>query len=745
MASNPFDQFDEKPEAAAEGGNPFNRFDARPPRPERLTNDDVTYTGKFTPSGEKAIASVPDLPQFYLNYLTGLSSSYRGLGNLASKAYDALRSRRLSDVVAPQQEGLGDILWPKARGSAGSAMKVVGEVMDPVALAVGGGVGKLLPYAPVLGNGFVGALKATGRNLTGGAAAGGAIGAISDEGDAASGAELGAGLNVVLPPAMGLSAKGIGKVIDVAKGTTSSNAAGKILREAAGADLPAIQAALRAAPSDLTAAQAAAGVNSDVWAAAGDLAAKADKTSFYSRKAAQQIEDVADPLRRQAGAANQTEARQVAERSQRALNQVTTPMREAELDAANTAGTVGARLQSEANALGEAASANVEDVRRIGRAGETAARVGAEQPRLGGGAPPVAGLPRTGSNYSYGTELAELADRIAGTRAQQSLTLGEAARFKQMQVDSLAEHGLKPLDSGSIISKIDGMLKDPRIGSETMKERVLTEVKKRLEKWTNSDGVIDAAALYGIRKSAVNDAIEQLMGGADPAAKKKAAAGVLTSIKPLIDNAIDSAGGTGWKNYLKTFEDGMRVVNQQKMSAKALQMLQEQPKKLEALAAGNRPREVEKVFGTEYDLDKAMGAKAIPIRAAADVVRRERLLAEAAARGKQGIEDIFKRNSLGFTLPNPLQAQIALTNRVIRMVEEKLNKDTAEKVLSGMRSGQDALRILQSVPSAERMDVLRIFSAATPRAAAVSQSVAAMPKKEESNESIVNRRRLSQQ
>lgn len=745
MASNPFDQFDEKPAAVAEGGNPFNRFDAPQPRPERLTNDDVTYTGKFTPSGEKLIAYSHDIPQWVLNAATGMSSSYRGLGNLASKAYDALMSRRLSDVVAPQQEGLGDILWPKARGSAGSTMKVVGQVADPVALVAGYGIGKVLPYASVLGNGVVSGGKAILKNVLGGAAAGGAIGAISDEGDTVSGAEVGGALNVILPPAVSGAAKGIGKVIDVAKGTTSSNAAGKILREAAGADLPAIQAALRAAPDDLTAAQAAAGVNSDVWAAAGDLAAKADKTSFYSRKVAQQLEDVADPLRRQAGAANQTEARQVAERSQRALNQVTTPMREAELEAANTAGTVGARLQNEANTLGQAASANVEDVRRLSRAGETAARVGAEQPRLGSGVPPVPGLPRTGSNYSYGTELADLADRLAGTRAQQSLTLGEAARFKQMQVDSLAEHGLKPLDSGSIIGKIDGMLKDPRIGSETMKERVLTEVKKRLEKWTNSDGVIDAAALYGIRKSAVNDAIEQLMGGADPAAKKKAAAGVLTSVKPLIDNAIDSAGGTGWKNYLKTFEDGMRVVNQQKMSAKALQMLEEQPKKLEALAAGNRPRDVEKVFGTEYDLDKAMGAKAIPIRAAADVVRRERLLAEAAARGKQPMEEILRRNKLGFTLPNQLDVQISMTNRVLRMIEEKLNKDTAEKVLGGMRSGQDALKILQSVPAAERMEVLRIFSAAQPRQAAVSQSVAAMPKKEESNESIVNRRRLSQQ
>lgn len=752
MADQDFDEI-----AARYGGKASDAVDAlaskyggstgvkEAPKGERLTNTEFATTGKFTPSGESAIASVPDLPQWLQDYYTGISSSYRGVGNLASKAYDSVRSRRLSDLVATQQEGLGDVLFPKARGSSGSALKTVGEVLDPVALAAGGAVGKILPYTKVLGNGAVEAIKATLKNLTGGAAAGGVIAGMSDEGDATTGAELGAGLNVVLPPALSGVAKGIGKAIDVAKGKTSSDAAGKILREAAGADLPAIQAALKAAPDDLTAAQAAAGVKNDVWSAAGELAAKADKTSFYSRKAEQQLEDIADPLRRNAGAANQTEARQVAERSQQALNNITTPMRETELAAANTAGTVGARLRAEANTLGEAASANVEDVRRLGKAGEIAEEVGARQPRLGNDAPPISGLPRTGHNYSYGTELAALADRLAGTRAQQSLTLGEASRFKQMQVDSLAEHGLKPLESGAILSRLDSMLKDPRIGSETMKERVLSEVKKRVQQWTNSNGVIDAAALYGIRKSAVNDAIEQLMGGADPEAKKRAAAGILMRVKPLIDDAIESAGGTGWKNYLKTFEEGMTAINQQKMSAKALQMLEEQPKKLEALAAGNRPRDVEKVFGTEYDLDKAMGQKAIPIRAAAEVVKRERLLDAAAGRGKQGMEDIMRKNKLGFTLPNQLDVQVSMTNRLLRMIEEKLNKDTAEKMMSGMRSGKDALTILKSVPSAERMEVLRILTAVQPRQVAVSQAISAMPKKEESNESIVNKRRLSGQ
>lgn len=60
------------------------------------------------------------------------------------------------------------------------------------------------------------------------------------------------------------------------------------------------------------------------------------------------------------------------------------------------------------------------------------------------------------------------------------------------------------------------------------------------------------------------------MRGSDPTAQAKRAAGILREVRPLIDDAIETAGGTNWRNYLKTFEDGMNVINQKKLGAKDL-------------------------------------------------------------------------------------------------------------------------------------------------------------------------------
>src|SRR3990167_6938678 len=114
------------------------------------------------------------------------------------------------------------------------------------------------------------------------------------------------------------------------------------------------------------------------------------------------------------------------------------------------------------------------------------------------------------------------------------------------------------------------------------------------------------------------------MGAADPKAKAKMAAGLLGRIKPAIDDAIENAGGTGWRGYLKRFEDGMTVINRQKMGAKALDLMERTPAKLESIAAGNEPKMVEKIFKTEYDLRKAMGSKVEPIDRAAAYLSRER-------------------------------------------------------------------------------------------------------------------------
>lgn len=580
---------------------------------------------------------------------------------------------------------------------------LVGSAVSPVV-----GAAAKIPMA-------AGLLARTGQ----GAAVGGGLGAatpIEKERDdflsqkasqAGFGAAAGGLVSAFAPPIINAGIK----IWDVLKGRYGQVTAARIARAAAGGDINAIKAATAAAPADVTAAQATAGVKNDVWDALGEIAKANDKSSAYSRLLERQKQERLDAVRQLAGGPTQTEAKQTSEASRKALGMITTPMRETELGAANTAGQLLPRLQGRADQLGAGASEKVEDVRRLMGAAQKAeelAHSGAM--RLGRDmVPPPPGLPRAPERYAYGTELAQLADDVASTAAKDSLILGEARRFAQMQADSLAAHGLRPLDSGSVVSALRQKLSDPSTGVEDLNRRVLTRVALKIKEWTErGGGIIDARALYEIRKSAVNNEVDRLLATADPATKAKRAAKILTQLKPLIDDAIEKAGGTGWRTYLDTYERGAHIIDQQRLGAKALDMLESNPQRFLDLVKGNEPREVEKIFGREFDIQKAMGdRKFSTLRGIAEQMERDKSILEGAARGQRGLQRILKEHESRFILPNWIDRQIALTNRVLKEIESNVSESTLNALVEGMKTGRSASELLNTLPVEERLKALR--------------------------------------
>lgn len=668
--------------------------DSPPPAP-------LTLEGRTNLRGERSDSPKPleDIASYFANVATGASGLMRGGANLLS-------------------DGLGDKIWPKALGSEGSIGKTVGSLVDPVALAIGGGVLKAVPYAPVLGNGLVQGGVNLAKNAAAGAAMGGAIGGLSDEGTAAGGAGVGAAINVVAPPLVGGATKLAGSVWDAMVGRYGLVNAGKIARSAAGGDLAAIRAATAAAPKDITATQATAGVKNDLWDALGEIAKANDKSNYFSRLADTQQQGRVSDMQRLAGGANQTEARNAAGASQRTLNQITTPMRETELAAANEAGRLKGPLEQEAERLGGAASAKVADVRRM-----EAARLAAE--RTAQNTFPVEGLPRVPGRYTYaGDTLEPLAERIGTQSAADSLILGEGSRFSQRLADSLAAHGLRPLNARAVIGSIGAKLRDPSIGTNLNAQKAMSAVSAQIDDWAQKNGgVIDAEALYGIRKN-LNDTIESLIGGGDPALTKKAAASIAGQVKPLIDDAIERAGGTGWRGYLKTFEEGMRQIEQGKMAAAGLKMVEKQPAKFESLMAGNEPKSVKDVFGpTKYDIRKEMSPTQLRVmdRVAAELTR-DRSIAEGAKRGGQAMQKMLDDHGLSLAIPNLLEREIAWYNRIIKAIEGKLQKSTVDTLMAGMRNGESAAKVLNALPTQEKFIVLKeILPYAAGGAVAASQ------------------------
>lgn len=145
---------------------------AQPPSEEWMRKAAISATRGENPALAKAI-----------DFGTGASGMFRGALNLL-----------------PGDPG--DALLTPEYADKGSGAHLAGALLDPGAWAIGGAVGKAIPYAPVLGRGAVEGIKAIGRNLGSGAIAGGAIGGLSDEGGVAGGATIGAVANAFLPPAI---------------------------------------------------------------------------------------------------------------------------------------------------------------------------------------------------------------------------------------------------------------------------------------------------------------------------------------------------------------------------------------------------------------------------------------------------------------------------------------------------------------------------------------------------------------
>lgn len=644
-------------------------------------------------------------------------------------AADAARRRAEAQAAAAQYKQE----FPIATGAGELTAEVLATA--PVGAAIATPVSK---FAPALGQAIRTGGFSTGRTAQGGAAravdlgtraAGGAVtggttSALINPAEVETGALTGAGVAVVAPPVVGVLAKSSGFLKDAFSGQLAAVKAGKISRDVAGDRIAAIRAALAAAPDDLTAAQATAGVQKNAFQALGAFANKTDEMSL---KLKQQAADDIARLQRMAEGGNETEMRRAYEASIQRLNQLTQEMRNVELGAANQAARTINRLAPQAQQRQES-------------------MVNA----LRGGIPTTTPLPGQ-ATISPATEAAQQAATAArggpgflsaGDRAQEwqqtSDIFADIARqrrseagFLQRQIGSLEDYGLRPLDAGSITTAIDTKLAQPGLRASSNVTKVLAAIKDDIANLTQKGGgVIDAHDLYTLRKEGINERIMQIMGQTDPKVSAKVTRSVLKEVRPLIDDAIEKAGGTGWRNYLDTYATNMQAIDQKAMAAEAARLFAKSPQEYVRLVRGNNPDAVEAIFGPgSYDIFKEMGGKMPTLEKLAASVQRKGEMADAAIAGQKDFAEAVERAGRTFPrLPNPLNPKVTFANLTLDELEGRLGPKVAAKLQQGMVSGKSALEMLNTLPAVERGAVLRMLNnpstwgrggAAAARAAAV--------------------------
>jgi len=621
------------------------------------------------------------------------------LADIQDKQYQASYGE---SMVAPSTRVVGNALATYPVGGAiakpvqmiGEAIPAIARFTAPIAQSIAsGGFRTGLPTATTLGEKAI----ETSVRTVGGATLGGASAAAVNPEDASTGAMVGAAVPTVAAPVVKGLAKVGGKLYDLATGQLPTVHAGKLAREMAGEQLNAIRAANGAAPLDITTAQATYNIDNDVWQAFNDVIQGKDKKAVFSTLKTKQAQDQFDILANLAGGANQAEARGSREATNKLLNQVTTPMREQNLLAANVGGQVGIPLQQEANAARQAAAANVDEVRRLEA---FKGRVINPQPGNLMNDYPLSNMP-------------EKADQLANQAAAESLAQGEAARIAEAKVADLKAQGLNPLNINGVTGKLRSLATAPGTRADPVQVRVLSSIEQQIKDLaTRNGGVIDANDLYQIRKTGINDAIEKQLTseGLDPKTQSKRIAEMLGQVRPLVDNAIEAAGGKSWRDYLSTHAAGMRQIEQKELAARAMDLYKSSPKQFIDLIKGNDIKAIEEIFGPgNYDVAKAMGDQMVKLQKVAGEVERDVIdIPKRIAAGRKALE--ITEPSVSGKIPGFVGYKTALAKKFVQIAEGKVNQKTMDALIKGAENGKNMNDLLNTLPAEERVKVLKVLS-----------------------------------
>ena len=452
----------------------------------------------------------------------------------------------------------------------------------------------------------------------------------------------------LLGPALGYVA---GKVADLRQ--IPQQKAAKIVKDALGPDFEQVTNALRAAQGKgVSAAQATAEINSPTWQALIDRATARDPRFLRALEDTQGKESI-NALTRLAGGATAAEARGTVEQAKTNLNKVTGPMRESSLKRAD---------------LGK----YVADETAVREANDLATLIGS------------------------GTSVDPVRFAAQATGAEKALR----------------SVGIKPLESAPLIQRISSTADNPAFAGNDLISGAVKNVADDIAKWTGSNGIIDAAALEAIRKNSVNAAIAQLRPGADATAQRNLAASVLSKIKPAIDDAIEAAGGAGWRDYLNAHAKGMSAIAEKKLTGEALRLWKADKDAFVRLVQNESPEAVEKILGPgKYNIATELADDAMAVlQNQAKKRLTEISVKEQVSAGQDALKQLLLDNMSKLRVPSYLSAVAATTNKALQILETKIGAKTMSTLTEGLKTPEGAAKLLETLPASERNRVIQLIS-----------------------------------
>jgi hypothetical protein len=390
---------------------------------------------------------------------------------------------------------------------------------------------------------------------------------------------------------------------------------------------------------------------------------------------------------------------------------ITTPLREQALSQANLAGDIGARLEQEI-------AGKYQSKGQALRAAGMLETEGAQQQALSRQFFPVPGFPRVSPSFSQNYQ--RVVGNLEGAQTARNTAQQRQAEldFKNFQLQSLSDNGFFPLRTTEITNQIDTLLTRPgEARTSDLIRRSLSEIRDELQRFSNQDGIINSADLYGIRKNLGN--ILRKNAGETGTFDEKLLSRYSTNLKSYIDNSINkSIGATkedpgSWTRYLKTYEQASEKINQMEIGRALEQKLgtslgDKERAGVFANAVQNAAQTIKTSTGQarfqklEQVLTKDQVASVNKVLA--DVQRDAKAQALAAKSNVETLES-------GAELPNLLNRAALITNVVLKALKKDANEDINRIAAEMMLDPKKLAAFIEGVPANKSKQIVGAFMA----------------------------------
>ena len=190
----------------------------------------------------------------------------------------------------------------------------------------------------------------------------------------------------------------------------------------------------------------------------------------------------------------------------------------------------------------------------------------------------------------------------------------------------------------------------------------------------------------------------------------------------MLDDAIEAAGGAGWRRYLEAYSSGSRSIERQAMMGVAGRQLRNSPNAFVNLVEGDAPDVVSGVFGgNRIDLRNLMNPTGVgpsgmdALTEAARQIRRDERIGVLAGEGRGVAQELLqqgRQRGVVRGLANMVGRMVrpgtaAAMDFASMLVDARVAPQVRRELAQAYQSGANMDELLSMVPTATRAQMQR--------------------------------------